>query len=1114
MNRVPRLLAILIACLALLWPAVLCAQFTEGTIVGSITDQAGAAVVGAQVTVRNTATGSTMQLRTDNTGFYRAVHLNPGTYQVRVEKAGFKAAVVDGVVVNVNVVTRADVILEVGAIHQTVTVSASQAVPLVQTEEARLSATISSRQVTGLPLNGREVYQLVSLQPGVTATNAPVISNVPSSTSAVTFNFGFSANGTTPRGNNFVLDGTTNNNEWLGGTPLIFPSLDAIQELQVQTLNFSAEYGRNNGAVVNVVTKSGTNELHGTVFYFHRNRALNARNFFEGSEKAPLIQHQFGFSLGGPIRRGKTFFFLDYEGSREKDGTPALFTVETPQFRNLVFTQRPDSIAARFLHDFPAPPCLPGTSRDVGSIPDPSLGSFAVGPPDGIPDYCAAIAPQVGFLNTNQYLIRVDHNFGAHDQAFARWIGNYASADVSRQELVGANIRGFQAPLDGFFADLAIGYTHEFSSTTLNDFRFAYSRNNSAISVVVPPSPSATILQQAGVPNFFAQLSLDDGVAPFGGEIYVPRVFVFNTFSANDVLTHIVGHHTLKFGFEVRRIQENSDYELETHPFYEFNSIFNFANDDPYLVEALVGRNPSNPNFGQFTDAPRHFRWTHWAGFVQDDWKVLTNLTLNLGLRYEIFGHPSEVNGILSNIILGPGANIFQQISTATVGRVSQMWKTDYHNFAPRIGVAWDPSGKGKMSVRAGFGIAYLEPYSNLYSNASRLDPPDDAIIDVIPSAFEGTNVNYTFPFQPSPDYSNPVTANGGIEGSIIFPSGVAPHLKTGYSMQWFFGIQHELFRNYAFSINYVGTRGVDLYTREDYNRFAGDICNATTCDFTNNRLNPGWGQIYYISNEDTSTYHGMNVQFKKNYSHGMAFTANYTLGKALDLVSDAGLGDYFNVNNSGLVYSGVQDINKRRADYGPSEFDVRHRFTFSGLFELPSPKWNSVASKVLGGWEVNPIVTLQSGRPFDVFCTLFWFQGCDFNMDGLRYDRPNAPAHIQTSGFSESQFVNGVFKVTDFCPNGIVPFFLGTPCVPVGQDGTLGRNVFRGPSFKDVDLAVVKNTRVSERFTVQFRTDFFNLFNQVNLYNPDGNLGDPTFGRSTQAFPSRQIQFGLKILF
>ncbi len=1086
------------------------AQRTEGTIVGTVTDPSNAAVTGAHVKITSEATAESDEFTTDQIGYYRAPNLRPGLYQIRVEAQGFKTAVLKDVEVRVNVTTRVDARLELGAVTQTVTVEGGAT--LIQTEEARLADTVGKRQVLELPLNGREVYQLVTLQPGVTATNAPVISNTVSPNSPVTFDFGFISNGSTPRGNNFLLDGSTNNNEWLGGTPVLFPSVDAIEELQVQTLNFSAEYGRNNGAVVNVVTRSGTNDLHGSFFYFHRNSALNARNFFDRIDKSPLLQHLFGVSIGGPIVKNRTFFFGSYEGSRRKDGFPELVTVETPEFRQYVATTRPTSIANLYLSNFPASSCLPGTSRDVGRFPeeDPTQPSPV--------DMCDSTPSQVQSSSANQYLVRLDQNLLAHDRLYVRWIANHASAEVGRQELLGANIRGFRSPLDGFFADLGVGYMHQFSPAFINDFRFAFSRNDSRIRFEVPSGSVRSQLESAGTPDFFPHLSFDDGLTAFGGAIYIPRHFIFDTFSFADTLSHTIGRHNLKYGAEFRLIKENSNYQLETRPFYEFTSMFAFGDDQPWFSEALVNRDPTSSEFGHFSATPREFTRKQWALFLQDDWKMRRNLTVNIGLRYEVFGSPSEAQGRLDNVTLGQGADIFAQFVNAKVGRVKKLFDTDYNNFAPRVGLAWDPTGQGKMSVRSGFSVAFLEPYSNLFTNAARFDPPDATFIDLFP-AFPGggTDINYRFPVQTSPDYVNPPSANGGVTGVKIFPSGTLSNLRIAYSMQWFLGIQHRFFNDYALSINYVGTRGVKLFIREDWNRFTGDICNATTCDFTEDRLAPGWGGGLYVSNASDSTYHGMNVQVRKNYSHGFMLVGNYTFGKVLDIVTEGGLGDYFNTNDYGLAsYQGTTDVRNRRLDHGPSEFDVNHRFTLTWLWDVPSPKGsNSFVKTAFGGWQLNSIVALQSGRPFDVFCTLFWFDGCDFNMDGLRKDRPNAPqAGVRTSGWGTHDYANGVFQVTDFCPGGLVPFFSGTPCVPVGTNGNLGRNTFRGPRFASVDLAIFKNTQITEKIKMQFRTEMFNVLNRANLYNPVGSLSSPNFGKSTAAFPSRQIQFGIKFLF
>jgi len=449
------------------------------------------------------------------------------------------------------------------------------------------------------------------------------------------------------------------------------------------------------------------------------------------------------------------------------------------------------------------------------------------------------------------------------------------------------------------------------------------------------------------------------------------------------------------------------------------------------------------------------------------------------------------------------------------------------------------------MVVRAGFSIAYNEPYSNLYTNASRLDPPDAITTFVEPSLGIGTTLPYQFPFVPSPDFAGPTLPNGGIGPAVnnvtITPSGVYPNLRTNYSMQWFFGIQQQFLHDYALSINYVGTRGVGGYTREDYNRFDGDICSnlVTDCGLVNRTLNPGWGELTYIDNEGQSIYHGMNAQLRKTYSRGLLFTATYTWGKVLDNVTEGGLGDYFNTNGYGGLYSGVQDIENQRGDRGPSEFDARQRFALSALWTLPSPKSNALATNVLGGWKLNSIVSLQSGRPFDVYCGLPWYEGCDFNMDGLAYDRPNRPAGIKATGFSNQQFVNGLFgdpaplktytgfygrtslASQVFCPNGLNSvldtLFINpalTPCLPVGTNGNLSRNAFRGPAYKSVDLSLFKDIKAGDRATVQFQAEAFNLFNRVNLYNPIGDMGSPQFGRSTAAFPARQIQLGLKVLF
>jgi outer membrane receptor protein involved in Fe transport len=1076
-------------------------QRTEGSIAGTVTDQSGAVIRDATVTITNVETGEVTQAFTNDIGYYRAPILRPGRYELRVEASGFAPVLLRGIEVDVNNITRADANMGVGTQEYVVTVRSGGT--LVQTEEARLQTTVPERLIKDLPLPGRDIYALPALQAGVTTTNAPVISN----TSFNTFDKAFVSNGASMRGNNFVLDGTTNNNEWLGGTPAITPSLEAVREFQMQTLNFSAEYGRTNGSVMNIVTKTGTNDFQGSAFWYGRHNQFNAKNFFD-VEELPMRHNQFGGTVGGPLVRNRTFFFGTYEGSRLKTGytSPAVY-VETPEFRQLVQATRANSLAAMFYRDFGVPTaCSPGTAVDAGSIPARGTGVFTVGPRDGIPDYCFTAFSDVPTAESDQYVLRLDHGFSDADRFHARWIADTRQADVSREQFIPV-IRGFRANLDGAFKDLNAAYTKIFSSDIANDLRFAYNRSDFGIHPVMPAGETRTILEGAGAADFFGTLLFDDNVAQMGRFLFIPRDFVFNVYTLSNVLSHVRGRHTLKFGGEWRYVQENSNYEFETRPFFEFSSIFNFANDDPYWHDALVNRLPEDPNFGRYTDSQRNFRWHNWALFAQDDWKLRPNLTLNLGLRYEVFGSPSEKQGRMSNIVFPDDGTIFERMARSRFDRVDELFRIDYNNFAPRLGVAWDPTGAGKMSVRSGFGIAYLEPYSNMWSNSTRFTPPDATWIAVAPALGRGTTINYVFPFQPSPDMARPPSATNGVPGTQLSSNAVHPDLQTAYSMQWFAGVQREIAGGWSISANYVGTRGESLYLWEDYNRFVGDIVDAEPFPIED-RMQPEYGTIWLVSNAASSMYHGANFSLVKRYSRNFQLQANYTTGKITDYPSsDPALGDMTNVS-AGSGYLGAQDVRDPKADEGPGEFDVRHRFTFNGIWDIPTPDTSNAAVRaILGGWQLNGIVSLQSGRPFTVRCTRTVTAGCDWNRDGDEHDRPNDPG-LQSSGYSHEQFVDGIFTTAQFCPSGLAS------CVPAGTNGNLGRNTFRGPGFGTVDTGLFKNISLRRQWNLQLRWEIFNLFNQANLFNPNSSLGTPTFGRSTRAFAAREMQFAVKLMF
>lgn len=1042
------------------------AQYTNASITGTVRDPQGAVVPGAKVTATRIETGEQRTTLTNEVGLYRLMNLVPGTYRLRVEAKDFAPALIEHVELLVGQTAHLDVTLEVGPLTEVATVTAEA--PLINLEEGRLSGHVLEREINDLPLNGRDIHQLALLQPGVTATQAFLATN----SSITSFGLGQTAAGKTPRGVNYNLDGISNNNEWLGASPSLTPTLDAIQEFQVQISNFSAEFGTNTSSVINVLTKSGSNELHGSVWWFHRNAALDAREFFD-PQVAPLVQHQFGFTLGGPIEKNRLFYFASYEGFRSQFGESGEFQVETPEFRQFVFRTRPESVAARLFRQYPAPPPDPGTEVDLGS---PAPGVFLRGRPDGIPDVGTARVVLRDRFTRDQGSIRIDAELGPNDRLFGRWSQEASDSQVDIVRSLSA--RGFRAPFDGAFVNAAIVETHVFSPRVIHEIRFGYSRTRGDRRVV---------------PDDFPRIFLDDFTYGFGSSYVLPYFFTYNTFELKDMLSLTIGRHAIRLGGQIRRIQENSDYGLGSRGWFEFSDIFDFADDEAYYQVAVV-----DPRTGQRVTTPRGFRITELAFFIQDDMKLRPNFTLNLGVRYDLFGVPTEVHGLLSNIILGEGATFAERLANATVGRVARLFEGDHNNFGPRLGFAWDPFGHGRISIRGGYGIAYGRNYTNLFTNASRFNPPDDVPIIVFPFAGLGTQVVYGVPMPFNPDFATGLTPRGSVPGQRISPSGIEPGLHSSYAQDWFLGIQFNPLGDLVVEMNYVGSAGRKLPRREDVNRFRGDLL-----DGRNDRLNPDWSLITYVQNNVSSNYHGFNLSVRKRFSHGYLFHVAYTFGKAIDTVSDPGLGDWLNISNP--LYISQQDAANARLDRGPSDFDVRQRLTVSAVWELPFFRDRSGwLAHLFGGWQLNGIATLQSGRPFSVFCSSALF--CDFNADGTAGDRPNTPAFGNTlRNLSRSDYINGLFERSDF------------PTPDRGENGDLGRNTFRGPGYATVDLSLFKNFPLpwlGESGRLQFRIEAFNLFNRVNLFLPINDLAASQllFGRSTATFDAREIQGALKI--
>ena len=665
----------------LLWVLPIRAQTGTGTFMGIATDTSGGLLPGVSVMVRNEATNTARSAVTNDSGIYRIPVLQPGSYEIEAKLAGFKTLVNVGVVLTIGEIRTVDLSLSLGAINEIVVVSDRRT--LVDTEDSQLSSLVDHRRLRDLPLNGRNVYSLATLQPGV----IPAMSSIASSETPSAF----FASGSRFRGNNYTLDGQTNNDESASGVPVVTPSVETVQEFRVIRNNFSAEFGTHSGSVINVVTKSGSNRFHGSVWEFHRNDALDAGEVFDPwdretgkKDKAPLIQNQFGFTFGGPVVEDRLFFFGSYEGFRRRSAESKRIVVETPEFRQWVITNNPSSIAAQLFQNFPAP--APTQNIKTTAELDPAAAPPADLPVLGEVDTFAPSADN----DNDQFSLRLDSVFNdGKDFLF----GRYFATDLRKPD---ATIRkAFRDDEDGLNQSANITLVHEFSPTLVNEARFGYLYLRSGL---VPGSnpevPTILIVGPAGVLGAQGNLGFE---AAFGSFPSVPQLFRRHTFQWQDILSLNLANHWIRTGVDVRRLHENGNTSFASRPFFLYFGLFDFANDAPFRLIAGV-----DPLTGALANTPRSWRSTEVGAFVQDDWKIHPRLTLNLGVRWDYFRPITEEQGRLANIIYPDSGGYFERIANARVGVVDELYKSDLNNFAPRIGFAWDFLGDGKTVLRGG----------------------------------------------------------------------------------------------------------------------------------------------------------------------------------------------------------------------------------------------------------------------------------------------------------------------------------------------------------------------------------------------------------------------------
>jgi hypothetical protein len=1219
-------------CFILIGAGTLLAQGTAGTITGVVTDPTGAVIPQTDVTVTNQGTGVDFHLRTNNAGMYSITSLLPGTYTVSVAQKGFKTYVNKDLALSINQVLRVDVQLEIGTETQTVTVEAQA--PLVNTEEGRLSSLVTASQIQSMPLNGRNIYQLMQLIPG--AVNSTGINLENADSGGISTN----VNGMRLNFNGFLLDGVAN--KGLTGGSNAQPSPDFVQEFRVMTNDFSAQYGNSAGSITDVSIKSGTNSLHGAAWEYLRNDALNARNFFDGETKSLWRQNQFGVDLGGPIKKDKLFFFAGYEGERFRTEYPAEYTIETPEWRQAVSSTFPNSVAALLYKDFPGPtvrpedvsytvadvvdqtalydleapvgdeyasgtmlsnsfmaytdPCLlnywnyiGAPAYTVGSIDGPNWGDaqtiankFAslVGVDSAenaqIQANINAACPGMGFVapgvqsgaiardawmlgtvrakvptqrkdqfyNGNQYVGRIDYQ-GDKARLFGRFI-QWASKNPNLfNQNVNSGVRGFLVPETRSFPSAAFGFVYSFSPAVVNEFRAGYTRNQ--ISDV--PTPS-----QFGVPF----VGFDFGEVQFGAYNGYPQFFVENVYNYADMVGIVKGKHSLKLGGEFKRNIENSEFNVG-RPSYYFLDMLYFAADLPYFEGAGVNPELTTGGSAHIDTNIRAWRNYELGFYVQDDWKATKNLTLNFGFRWDYFSPLVEKYGKITNFNLGPGlAQVNCQAyaggkclaptgdtNTPNGGFIvaNRLTPPDKNNFSPRFGFAWDVRGNGKTALRGGFAVSYEAGIYNPLAN-SRWNMPFYAF-DMVQPIWGSPGLPVYGPMNPdgtpnttaTPTYSGPPTNPGqgpaglGFAGNLMGWYSGSPHMayytgipdpvgmRTPYVESGFLGIQHEVAPNTVLEVNWVGTFGKKLFWAENPNRVVGGMsrdpstltnpCTGDTLSTPTGLLNPCFGSLRTWENTFNSNYNALQLTLTRKMSQGLAFTSSYTWSHALDFRSSwhaatsGGSADWPNPYGS----SGYSlDPNRLYLEYGNSSFDVRQRWVASVVWELPWLKdQHGAAGKILGGWQTNYNVALQSGLPFTVGARR------DYNGDGIKSDRPDTPSFGNHYSFKNTDFLAGSAPGGGSVMQGLLGDF---PDPATGTDGNLGRNTFRGPGMATVDFSLFKKISITERVSAEFRAEFFNLFNRVNLYQPDANLYSANFGLSMQAFDPRLVQFGLRFAF
>ena len=1115
------------------------AQTVQGVVTGSVFDSSGAILPGATVTLTNEGTNITQTTVSGPAGEYRFPLVPPGTYSLDVKSKNFREWLTKEIVVGPSQTVSLNATLELGSTTQTVEVTTTP--PLVQTGTSDLTHSVNSIEILSSPMASRNVYDLAFAAPQV----------------SLGMDFGPASGGERESGTAYLLNGSDNNNNFSEGSYNVTPPVESVQEVNLITNNMSAQYGRGGGVVVSAVQKPGTNAFHGAVYEFNRNRSLNAGGFFDNRTNLPkpvYLRNQYGGEIDGPIKKDKTFFSFAYDQIFLHTGYNSASTAFTPsELTKLQAGAGP--LAKSILASYPQI-----TSNTV------------------CPDEPAAAIGHVGCVNLfdpqnyprKTYYGRIDQNFSDKDRASL-------TLNIYRQENIdkfggGYNLtNNIPSSEPQHFSNVTLVETHTFGPTFINEVTVAHNRHfdNYQANGGKNAGPSA-ILDESEWGGFGPNIGVVEGT--------LTQLFTQDRWQLADNATLTRGRHSVKFGAGWQHGILYRNWDLGSPGYYEFGSMYgptpqaagvlnpdgtigssanpvnindsNFQNDFPYFQELSI-----DPRTGAKGNAYRHYSMDDFFAFVQDDFKLTPHLTLNLGLRWDRYGAPTEQHGIVAQFTnfncigsVKTTADYIKCVGSARTGPVPTMWQTRNKDFGPRLGFAWDVFGNGRTSLRGGYGISYDRIFDNIWSNGA-WNPPFYGLLDS--DATAGDSIFYSNPPKPSPSYdpvNNPIPHNG----QHLSVRTMENNLHDSSAQNFYLGVERQLKENFLLRVNWQGSLGRHLPILMNYNRYDGLCLNATLgC----NRPNAFYSGFNYRANGVNSNYNALVTEVQKRFSHGLQFQFGYTWSHLLDTNSDLFAGSTSQGSYSQPFYY-ISNANQR-LDYGTGAFDHTHTLKLNYSYEIPFMRdQKGLVGKVAGGWQLTGFLQAYSGHPIEVYSSRARYAarstasssgprvfdangnginiGGDYNLDFTANDRP---VYVGTGNpYSNGSPADGIFKDNNLigCGQAGLPANVAnvatcnkangvsTPNTlfvnPAGTGlryGTMARNEFRGPWYNEFDAALFKNFKLNERFKLQVRAEGINLPNHPNFDYIQSNLNSGSFGKAQgQANTPRIVQLALRLTF